>query len=189
MYERVTFKCRKLKEYSFGSLNQKLAENDWSEFYQCVDIEKAWNIMYAKFLATLDKICPETTFERVPKKSEWLTAAILELMKSRDNLFKQARKNINKNNSEDLWTQAREARNSTNDACKTAKDEFVKQKLIQHEGNPKKFWEHLKPLVHSDSKCKRMDVEIELDNHPPGNIPEAFNTYFTGIGLDLSKKI
>lgn len=40
---------------------------------------------------------------------------------------------------------------------------YGKNNLAQHEGNPKKFGEQLKPLVHDDNKSKTNESEIELD--------------------------
>lgn len=71
-----------MKNYSFEQLTTKVEQADWTEFYECENIEEAWDMLYTKFLAFLDENCPETVFNNVPKKSEWLTAALLELMKS-----------------------------------------------------------------------------------------------------------
>lgn len=183
-YEKVSFTCRSMKNYSYDDILNELQQADWTRFWTSMDISEAWYLMYNTYLEVLDKLCPEVTHENVPKKSEWLTAAIFELMRTRDRLFRKAK--VTK--SDDDWDEAKGVRNSTNETCKNAKNEYVKSKLIQDEGNPKKFWGHLKPLL-NEGNSKNDKSMIELEGHSHNNVPDVFNEYFAGIGIKLSKQI
>lgn len=81
----------------------------------------------------------------------------------------------------------KQCRNLTNKACSRAKSDYIKQKLKEDEGNPRKFWGHLKPLVKDATKG---DSQIELDGSSMENSTATiFNNFFGGVGLDLKNKI
>lgn len=74
-----------------------------------------------------------------------------------------------------------------NEACSKAKDEYIKTKLSEDAGNPRKFWKHLKPLF--SRKSKSTGEEIILDNQKdPKEVPNIFNEFFTTIGCKLRIK-
>lgn len=120
---------------------------------------------------------------KCPKKNKWITASILEIGKTRDYLYKLARQS---GQLED-WVLAKLLRNSVNEACKAAKNDYVKGLLFETAGEPKKFWEHLKPLIKEDN-CNEVQ-EIELEKSEKSEVTNTFNEYFTSIGINLKDKI
>lgn len=95
-------------------------------------------------------------------------------------LFKEAKKDLDK------WDEAKKCRNLVNDACKQAKTDFIKKKLIENEGNPRKFWAQLKPLC-KDTKSDARGETIENSN--PNDVPTIFNTFSCKVGTDLKQKV
>lgn len=68
-----------------------------------------------------------------------------------------------------------------------AKNEYVNDLLSKHEGNPKKFWDYLKPLVKDDKSNQQENIEI--DGSDLAEVPNAFNNYFASLGTQLDKQI
>lgn len=181
-HEYTSFTCRALKGLDEDLLEENLALIDWREFYSYTEPDECWDFMLNTMIKILDEMCPERTFLNVKKKSEWINSSLFELMKDREDKFKEARLSNHDND----WEEARKARNLANEQCKYAKSEYVKSKLAEHSGNTKKFWEYLKPLI--SDKGKTQEDKIELDG-AAGNEPEMFNKFFSNVGIDLQKKI
>lgn len=118
----TSFTCRALKNLVVGELEEYLQSMDWGEFYKSTDPAKGWELLYHNFLKALDTLCPEKTFTEVNKRSEWITFQLFEIMQRRDHLFNVAKINKDK----DMWAEARQFRNTVNEACKYAKGDFIK---------------------------------------------------------------
>lgn len=183
VYERVSFKCRQTKHLKIEDLHKQLKMEDWSKFYLESDVNLAWLEMYRIYSAVLDRLCPMVEYINVRRKQLWITSNLFELMKRRDYCFKLAKKTGRKED----WAEAKKQRNITNDACCKAKGEYIKGKLNEDSGNPKKFWGHLKPLVKQEKQEK---IHIELDGSSTENtIPDMFNKFFSSVGTNLKSKI
>lgn len=105
-------------------------------------------------------------------------------MVKRDSLFRKAKK------SKDpiKWSEAKEFRNLVNDTCKKAKGEYIKNKLIELEGEHRKFWQTLKPLYCNDEKQNNEIVKLE-GCIGAKEVAEAFNNFFLNIGVNFRSKI
>lgn len=183
IYERVSFKCRQLKDLNVEELAKQLNGADWEKFYKATDVDVMWNEMYNIYLSVLNRLCPLVEYVNVRRKQSWITPNLFELMKKRDYCYKIAQRTGNK----DDWVAAKRQRNLTNDACSRAKGEFIKQKLKDDEGNPKKFWGHLAPLL---KETKQEQTSIELDGSDSTNtVPNMFNQFFSSVGVNLKSKI
>lgn len=105
-------------------------------------------------------------------------------MQKRDHLFEVAKSNKDK----DMWVEARQFRNTVNEACKYAKGDFIKETLEREQGNSSKFWEKLKPLY--DTKSTEKNMTINLDGCTTDmQVADTFNAFFLTIGENLKKKI
>lgn len=176
----TSFTCRAIKNLVVSDLEELLQLMDWNEFYNTTDPNRCWEIMYLNFLESVDTLCPGKTFNEVKKRSEWVTSQLFELMIKRDHLFKEA-KNYDK------WSEARQFRNTVNEACKYAKGDFIKQTLDREQGNPRTFWEKLKPLY--DTKSVEKNVSVELDGCTSNEqVMDTFNSFFLTVGENLKKK-
>lgn len=173
-----------MKNYSDEALTRKLNEYDWDEYYKIRDPEKGWVHLYNVLINVFDELCPEKKMTNVPRKNEWITVELFELMRARDDMFRKAKKSKDP----DEWSLAKTFRNKANEACLKAKNEFTIQKLKEYGGNPRKFWQHIKPLV--GKAVNKQKADIELDNATNElQVPEIFNKFFTTIGTKLKNRI
>ena len=117
-------------------------------------------------------------------KPEWMAAELVEYMKDRDSLLKKARRTKDPKDKK----AANRARNKTNCMVKSAKNNFIKDKLNDYQNNPKKFWEQIKSTYPSDKNqnpIRFSDKEGHtLDNNKTAKL---INEYFTNIGPELAK--
>ena len=82
---------------------------------------------------------------------------------------------------------ARKARNQTNRLLKSAKNNFIKEKLNDYRNNPKKFWEQIKstyPTDKNQNPIRLSDTEGNILNN--NQTATLVNEYFTNIGPDLA---
>lgn len=173
-----------MRNFTQEALIDELDNVDWSQYYAARDPTQCWQMMYQYHCHILDKICPEKEFKEVKRKSEWISAELFELMVKRDNLFRDAKKSKDP----DKWSEAKEFRNTVNESCKRAKEVYIKCKLNEFEGNPRKFWELLKPLCTSEGK--KDDETIKLDGCTSvSETADAFNDFFLNIGVKLGSEI
>lgn len=183
-YGTTSFTCRITKNLKYEKLEEELQNQNWEDFYQTTDPTKCWNIMYSLFLNVLDNLCPEKTFKEVRKRSEWITLYLFEIMIRRDALFKEAKSK--KDN--DKWAEAKQFRNTVNEACKNAKSDFIKKSLDEEKSDPRKFWNRLKPLCSTKSKGEIENIELRGCDTKQ-EVANAFNTFFLSIGEELKNKI
>ena len=105
-------------------------------------------------------------------------------MKDRDTLLRVARHTKSLTDKK----AANRARNKVNKLVKNAKNNFIKEKLINYLNNPTKFWEQIKAVYQSDKNTNPIQLP-DNDGNLLSNTQTAskINTYFTNIGLDLAK--
>lgn len=156
-YGTTTFTCRVMDESTTGKIQMQLANIRWDDFYALDDYDSAWNYFYGQYLTILDEVCPEKHFKNVKHNSEWISSQLFELMIKRDALFVEA-KTCNDDNK---WAQVKSFRNMVNEKCKNTKANYVQSKLEITEGNPRKFWRELQPLLKVGPHDRDTMVELE----------------------------
>lgn len=60
---------------------------------------------------------------------------------------------------------------------------------MEDEGDPRKFWNNLKPLFSDTSNSTKHDVIYLDEQETLESVPQIFNEFFTQIGLKLKSKI
>lgn len=183
-YEKVTFTCRSYANFNEQLLKDKLSEIDWTVYYEIKEPEDCWEFIYTKLLQVFDEICPEKSHTNIRKKSERLTADLFALMRERERKYKIARRL----NTVESWQEAKQYQNFANEACKLAKNSYVKNKLKETAGNTRKFWEILKPLIGKNDDDKQINIDLaDIGNNP--NAASAFNQFFVNVGESLQRDI
>lgn len=85
----------------------------------------------------------------------------------------------------------RRLRNQVTQAIRTAKGNYIKNKLEEHSGNIKKTWQILNSVLGRQTKCKLSDTythdNVKLNR--PDHIAENFNSYFINVGKSLAENI
>ena len=85
---------------------------------------------------TLDQMAPLRTSTSRKDKPEWLTAELIEIMKDTDQAMKMACRTKNPDDKRN----ARKLRNLANKSIKSAKSDYLINKLEIYHNDPKKFW-------------------------------------------------
>ena len=99
------------------------------------DPEMCWNVLYQSLTSIADLITPEKQYVVNKELPAWLTPELINLKKDRDYFFKKAKIT----GEEGDWFIARNLRNRTNIAMRSAKAEYIKDQLQENKDNPKKF--------------------------------------------------
>lgn len=87
----TTFKCQKLKHFSFNFYKDRLEDLDWRSYYSSTDPDTAWNLLYTMILNVIDEYYPLIVFKNVPARATWLNSDIYECMVRRDDTFAKAK--------------------------------------------------------------------------------------------------
>ena len=123
--ENLDFVGWSYKNYDQNVLCDKLLNLDWNDFYQCEDVNRAWNIMLSYIMDCINVLCPLKKYGVAQAKKPWITKEILEMIKDKDRLLQRAK---NTNNQQD-WELARTARNNTSFQIRRAKANFIQDNL------------------------------------------------------------
>ena len=81
-------------------------------------------------------------------------------------------------------------RNTLTSVIRTARETFLKEKLNERSGNPKKTWETLHYLMGDNTSELPTSINFEGKTvNSDNDIAEEFNEYFTTIGSKLASDI
>ena len=136
----------------------------------------------------LDNHAPLKTKRVCKKKSPWITQELRCKMRKRDYLKERAVLT----NEQVMWQQYKHARNQTNNAIKSAKQQYFVENLELNIKDPRKTWMLINDL--NSRKCRKSqnisDIKIgDKIINTPAEMAEAFNKHFTNIGPKLAREI
>ena len=119
---------------------------------------------------------------------QWFTKEILSEINHKDYLYKQAKKL----NTPESWNTFKAKKNEVKKLLNTSKENFVKSKLDELEGNPRKFWSTINDMSGiGKNKNKGRCTKIIDEN---GQIHENFeaasflNKFYVNVGPKLAKE-
>ena len=174
------FRGRSYRNFNPKKFQNKLAEADWTEFYDSSDTDGAWAAMQNIIVSVLDLMCPMQTFHIKNYRPDWMTKGLIEQIKDRDYFYKQAKKT----GDVDMWNIAKHLRNITNSHIRHAKRDFVLNELKQNENNEKRFWKVIRSVIPSNKSSP--DSEIILRDGPNKiertEVAHFINNYFINVG-------
>ena len=127
-----------------------------------------------------DLIVPET-------KPDWLTNDIVQLMRRRDKMYKEARRKKDPIS----WRKAIFLRNRVEMTIKNHKREKIKSELERTKDNPKKFWENINSLIGKKDKIclQQLHSEDGEKSYEGTELAVHINNYFAEIGSKLANDI
>lgn len=185
----TTFECRKLEHFNEEFYKEKLLESDWSRLFDSNDPTDGWEIMIKTIRNVLDQHYPIKLYKNVPTKAKWITNEIFELMRNRDNIYKEAR--LLK--TPELWNEAKKLRNIVSDTCKKAKRDFIHSNIMNNRENPQKFWGEISKVW--DNSKDKIKTDISLTDPTDGNLKEGirvgniFNEFFSKVGISIQNSM
>ena len=182
-------KVRSLKHYNRENLNLLLSNQNWAQVYECNNattaLEKFNNIM----LSVIDQVAPVKEVRIKSNTEPWITSSILEAIEHRDSLL---RKRLGDRSNNVTLNEFRKARNKVQELVKTAKSNFVNEKIVEDKNNPKKLSDHLKNLGHSNKSKEKNQVILEIDGeicYDSVTVGNHVNSFFTSIANKLVDKL
>ena len=199
-----TIKARDLKTYTSESLNNKLANEDWSSVTVCSRVNEAWLSFKDIFVSALNDVAPLRTFRVKNRSAAWMTSEIRDTIRSRDKIHREkqkCKKKLDKSFSIDLntryaqlCTQAKKQRNKVNSLVSSAKGNHIKVNVEENINNPRELWKLLNNQLGYGSKLKTMYHNINLKTtlcyiSDKLEVAKCFNTYFTTIATSLVNKL
>ena len=127
-----------------------LYHSKWVEFWD-LDKDKPaemWEIMLEIIQECADAHCPLKNMKIRDDMPHWLTRDILSEIDHKDYLFKKAKKL----DTAESWNLFKEKKNEVKKLLNTAKENYVRNKLEEHENNPRKFWRTINEMSGIEKK-------------------------------------
>ena len=118
---------------------------------------------------------------------EWITKEIISEINHKDYLYRKAKK---KNSPAD-WDLFRGDKNEIKRLLASAKENYVKNKLNELEGNPRKFWREINKISgigknKSKEKCTKI-VDENGKVYEKLDAANFLNNYYVNVGPNLVK--
>lgn len=183
---RVTFTCRTFGNYVKTDFQEDVIDQDWSHFFsQNISTNDKWLEMEKIILSVADKHCPLKEHKGKKYVPPWLNQEILEILKTRDELYKKAKRSGLEND----WNVARKARNNCTKVVNSAKNTYILNLLHTKEKNSKKFWKVIQQVLpNSNQKSQEIHLSDQTTglDVPPGEVPDHLNNHFCQTGATLS---
>ena len=165
-----------------------LSDCSWNIFDQTQEPNILWQELENNIIVSLDKLCPIRKLIVPKNKPEWLSADIVQLMRKRDKVYREARKN---KHDPVIWRKAQFLRNRVESLIKQYKRTKIQNELYQNIQNPKKNWENIRSILPNDKgrEVLRLVDENTDESHVGENLPTYINSFFANIGSKLANEI
>ena len=178
---------RNMKRFNQHHFNEDLLAQPWEQIVLQSDTDSMWTLWKELFLEVLDKHAPIQHIRKKSSSIPWLTSEIKKLLFDRDK--KKRRAMITKLNAD--WDEYKASRNKVNIALRQAKADYYRNKIATQNNNPKEAWKTINSLLgrsFSDTSVNELKVN-DANLTSPGEIAEAFNTYFSNVGSILANSM
>ena len=187
--KKVSFKGRSYKNYVKEDMQEELIRLDWEKYYEVQDPEECWNIIEGRINDHLDRVAPQKVFKVKEVRDPWVTNEILEEIKDKDRVFREARRSGVAN---DL-IMAKLVRNRVGRMVEQAKADFLKEQQEELADDPKKFWRLVKSIIPGNKKDRMKialtkDVDGEEVEIKENETADVINRFFSGIGAKLARE-
>ena len=186
--KKCSFMGRSYRNYNKIAFQNDVTNADWSHFNDESTVTGKWNAMLDILYNCINVMCPIKTFRIKQEKEQWITPALLELIKDKDSAMRRAKKR----NDPELWKKAKRLRNNCTKRLRKAKEDFIKENLNNNVGNSKKFWKNIQEVIPNSNSKNRNSFElfdseknVMIDHN---NTANYINEFFTGIGPKLAQQ-
>ena len=186
----VPTRARSYINYDKKKFQEKIKSHpNWEMFWQ-LDGENPdimWDIIFEIIKQNADDQCPFRNMKFREDTPEWITKELLSEINLKDYLYRKAKKT----NSTVDWDIFREKKNEVKRLLVSAKENFVKNKLNECDGNPRKFWREINKISglgknKSKRKCTKL-IDENKKNHIKADAANFLNNYYVNVGPELAK--
>ena len=183
------------KGRSYNNYSKDNFQNDirthpkWMSFWALEEnkIEEMWDIIFEIILETSNVHAPFKDMKIREDTPQWITRDMISEINQKDFLFNKAKKFP----SEENWEIFRQKKNEVKKLLSSAKEEFIKGKLEEHETNPRKFWRTINNIsgIGKNKNAGKCTKIIDENNkvHEGQEAADFLNDYYANIGPKLAK--
>ena len=163
-----TLRKRSYKKFVQEDFVRDMNKVDWSEVYQCDDVDVSAAIFTRKFVDVLNLHAPWVIFQLRNNYSPWITNETKDLMKTRDGLKKSAEEHTLADEYEaatEAWENFITIRNKVNNRKKFEEEHFKSDKIKNSLDSPTNSWSTAKSFMNwksSGGPPSQLNVDGEL---------------------------
>lgn len=181
-----------IRKTNYAELNRKLQIEEWAEVYAGGDVNQA----YESFLNTYKshiEACTEQQLRTSANKKiikPWVTAALLEEMRHRDKLIKQAKSSRD----EGFKQFSKDYAKNVKLKIISQKNNYFKQKLLEAGRDLRKTWNVVNRVTNKETVKKPISCinhegrEVKITENS-SLITKLFNEHYLTTGVKLASKI
>jgi hypothetical protein len=167
---------------------QKVENHDWSNITTSHDAQAAFTDFH-KVISDIYKTCFPLKLVKIGYKTRlsWLTTGLKNSIKRKNILFLKQKKSPTVEN----ITLYKTYRNRLNSSLRHAEREYYNAKLNENKSNLKRSWGILKEILNRKKRNNYPDYFLlnGMKVTDTKRIVDNFNSYFTGVGPSLARKI
>ena len=157
------------------SIFRDIDNTDWSDIFQCRDVNDAADLFTNRFIDICNTHAPMHTVNYRSNAPAWLTYDYLAHTDEREylsNQFKQIPSEENRLGKQD-------AINRTNDLKQSLQRSYFRDSIAKHSGNMKETWRDIKRFWPHLNKSNVKPTSLENESNE--NIAARFNTFFSNV--------
>ena len=162
----------------------------WRNFWVTKETDPIaqWEVILDIITETADLHCPKKKMRFRNDSPEWITKDMIFEISHKDYLYSKAKST----NDPSDWENFRKKKNEVKKLLSTAKEDHIKEKLNDLNGNPRKFWRVINEMSGTGKNSTRGKgcTKIEDDQgtiYENAEAAEFLNNYYVNIGPTLAQ--
>ncbi|ESN97378.1 hypothetical protein HELRODRAFT_178169 [Helobdella robusta] len=166
-------------------LNERLQFSDWSEVFDCIDVDMGFELFINRFQSYFYDAClikSNRKKNKLSKQKLWFTAEFKKLLKKKKCLFKIYLKNPSEDGLLKFKTCSKLCTNLKN----KLKRRYYTNQIEQNINNSKKTWSIIKE-VSNRSSSNKTNLQVTSNEQIIENPENFLNDYFINIAPNLLK--
>ena len=185
-FEHV-YKSRIYSTKNINIFKNRLQVCDWNYIIENTDGKKAFTDFYQKFCTLYDESFPLKTFKsKYQNKHKWLTEGLKKSITIKNKLYIRYKKCSNDENLNNYKSYKRQLAK----LMKVAERGYFNNLISENKNNLRKVWSVIKVVINKN-KTTKLPSQFKLGDkiiNDKAVIADKFNSFFTNVGNDLSKK-
>ncbi|ESN90344.1 hypothetical protein HELRODRAFT_166002 [Helobdella robusta] len=169
-----------------SNLNKRLCEIDWTDVYDCWDVEMAWVKFVELFKCCMIKCCQVSNnkINKISKQKPWFNSENKKILKAKNRLFKKSLKNPNDENNNNY----KSANKIYTKIKNNAKKQYFHNILENNKHDMKKSWKIMNDVLRrSNNDSKSNNIHLKRNGQIVNDPENALNDHFVSIAEKLNK--
>ena len=149
--------------------------------------DEMWDIVFQIISEAADLHAPKKDMKIREDTPQWITRDLISEINQKDFLFNKAKKFPTEEN----WKAFRLKKNEVKKLLSSAKEEYVKERLDEHEANPRKFWRTINDISgigknKNSKKCTKI-IDENKNTYEKQEAAEFLNNHYANVGPKLAE--